>query len=66
MIDMEIQAMTCSHCVAAITKAIVALDPAAKVHADLPSHRVRVETSLPRATVEHALRAADYPPTPVL
>jgi copper chaperone len=66
MIEFEIQAMTCGHCVAAITQTIVALDPNAKVLAELPTHRVRVETHLPRSTVEHALRAADYPPTPVL
>lgn len=66
MLEFEIQAMSCGHCVKAITSAITALDPAAKVLAELPTHRVRVDTTLPRAQVEQALRAADYPPTPVL
>lgn len=66
MHEFEIQAMTCGHCVATITKTLTALDPQAKVQAELPTHRLRVDTALPRAQVEHALRAADYPPTPVL
>jgi copper chaperone len=66
MLEFEIQAMSCGHCVATITRTLTALDPAAKVLAELPTHRLRVDTTLPRAEVEHALRAADYPPTRVL
>lgn len=66
MLEFEIQAMTCGHCVATITRTLTAIDPSAKVLAELPTHRLRVETTLPRAQVEHALRDADYPPTPVL
>lgn len=66
MIEFEIKAMSCDHCVAAITRAITALDPAASVQAELPTHRVRVQTSVARAVVEQALKAVDYPPTPVL
>lgn len=62
MLDFEIQAMNCGHCVATITKLIVALDPAAKVQADLPAHRLRVDTTLPREQVERVLCEADYPP----
>lgn len=66
MIEFEIKAMSCGHCVASITQAVVALDPAAKVQAELPTHRVRIETTRPRADIEHALKTAGYPPTPVL
>ncbi|MBN9205649.1 heavy-metal-associated domain-containing protein [Methylibium petroleiphilum] len=66
MIEFEIKDMSCGHCVGAITKAITVLDPTAKVLAELPTHRVRVETGVPRAQLEHALRDAGYPPTPVL
>lgn len=66
MLEFEIHAMTCGHCVQTITRTITALDPTARVQAELPTHRVRVETALPRAQVERALREADYPPTPVL
>lgn len=66
MIEFEIQDMSCDHCVAAITRAITALDAAARVRAELPTHRVHVETTVARAQVEHALREAGYPPTPVL
>ena len=64
MLEFEIHAMTCGHCVATITRTLTALDPHAKVLADLPTHRLRVETTLPRARVEQALCEADYPPAP--
>ncbi|WP_428421726.1 heavy-metal-associated domain-containing protein [Methylibium sp.] len=66
MIEFEVKDMTCGHCVGAITRAITALDPDAKVHTELPTHRVRVGTSVPRAQVAHALKEAGYTPTPVL
>lgn len=66
MIEFEVKDMSCGHCVGVITKTIAALDPAAKVHTELPTHRVRVDTQVPRAQVEHALKEAGYPPTPVL
>jgi copper chaperone len=66
MLEFEVQAMSCGHCVGVITKAITALDPAAKVQCELPSHRVLVTTARPRAEVAHALKEAGYPPTPVL
>ena len=48
MIEFEIKDMSCGHCVGAITKAITVLDPTAKVLAELPTHRVRVETGAGR------------------
>lgn len=65
MIEFEISNMSCGHCVASIQQAVTALDPAATVQAELAVHRVRIETTRSRAEVEHALKAAGYPPTPV-
>ena len=65
MIEFEISNMSCGHCVASIRQAVTALDPAATVQAELAAHRVRIETTRPRAEVEQALRVAGYPPTPV-
>ena len=41
--------MTCGHCVATITRAVKAVDPAAEVKADLAGKTVTVETSVPAA-----------------
>ncbi|MGO8915318.1 MAG: heavy-metal-associated domain-containing protein [Stellaceae bacterium] len=52
--------MTCGGCVAAVTRAIKRLDPAAEVSVDLPTGRVRVAGTLARAAVEGAVAAAGF------
>ena len=52
--------MTCGHCVATVTKAVKALDPAAEVKADLAAKTVTVETAVPAAAVAKALDQAGY------
>ncbi len=64
MIDLQIPNMTCGHCVRAVTEAVKAVDPAAKVVVDLPSHKVQVETSAPREAVVARLAEAGYEPAP--
>lgn len=63
MIAFKIEDMTCGHCVAAITKAVQAVDPAAKVDIDLAAHQVRID---PRAggaaQFDAAIRDAGYTP----
>ena len=54
--------MTCGHCVRTITEAVHAIDPAADVKADLPTHRVEVQTSAPREAVVSQLVEAGYAP----
>jgi copper chaperone len=66
MFTFEVNDMTCGHCVSTITKALKAADPAAKVHIDLASHRVQVEsTSADAEELADAIRDAGYSPTPV-
>ena len=55
MIAFEVQDMTCGHCVSAITKAVLAVDPAAQVKIDLAVHRVEIQ---PAAADSAAYRAA--------
>jgi len=55
--------MTCGHCVATVTKAVKALDPAAEVRTDLAGKLVTVESIAPAASVAKALEAAGYPNT---
>jgi len=52
--------MTCGHCVASITRAVKAVDPAAEVKADVAGKTVTVESTVPAAAVAKALDAAGY------
>lgn len=54
--------MSCGHCVRTITATVQALDPGARVQADLPQHRVEVQTTAPREQVAAALVEAGYAP----
>ncbi len=62
MLSFQIPNMTCGHCVRAVTQAVLAADPAAKVQADLAEHRLTVETSASREVVESRLAQAGYQP----
>ena len=62
MLTLDIPNMTCGHCVRAITQAVTAADPVAKVQADLPNHQVRVDTALTREAVAAVLTEAGYQP----
>jgi len=59
--EFNIPAMSCGHCVSAVTQAVKALDPAAQVDVDLASKKVVVETSQDRQAVAAALADAGYP-----
>lgn len=59
-IALKVEGMTCQHCVRAVTAAIQAKDPAAKVAVDLPAKGVTAETSLDRAAVATAIEAEGY------
>lgn len=43
----DVEGMTCGHCVRAVTRAVQALDPAARVEVDLDAGTVAVEADLP-------------------
>ncbi len=62
MLSFEIPDMTCGHCVRAVTAAVKAADPAAELQIDLPSHRVQVQTTVPREAVVQQLVEAGYTP----
>lgn len=52
--------MTCGGCVRAIEKAVAAVDPAAKLTADLAAHRIEVATSRSRAEIAAAIQGAGF------
>lgn len=63
-IQFTVPDMTCGHCVKAITSAIAAADPAARVDIDLASHRVSVHGAKDQQVVAGAIAEAGYTVTP--
>ncbi|WP_431099216.1 heavy-metal-associated domain-containing protein [Polaromonas aquatica] len=59
--EFNIPAMSCGHCVGAVTQAVKSLDPAAQVSVDLPGKKVVVQSSQERRAVAAALAEAGYP-----
>ena len=62
MIEFQIPAMSCGHCVQAVTEAVKTADPAAEVNIDLPSKTVRVQTTADRQALVEQLTEAGYTP----
>jgi copper chaperone len=63
-VEFTLPDMTCGHCVKSVTAAVLRVDPAARVTADLPCHQVRIETSRSAQDVATALADEGYPPAP--
>ena len=62
MIEFEVQALSCGHCVRAVTEAVQEVDPSAKVDVDLDRKKVSVQSDADRAALARALSDAGYPP----
>jgi len=62
MKEFLVEAMSCSHCINAVTAAVHALDPAADVRVDLGSKRVRVASEVDAFIIAQSLRDAGYEP----
>ncbi len=60
MIEMTLPTMTCGHCVKAVTATVQQLDAAAQVQIDLPTHTLRIESTLPAQDFERALAEEGY------
>ncbi len=61
MIELTLPDMTCGHCVRTITSTVQKLDAQARVQADLPSHKVQIETVAAPEQVRAALAEEGYP-----
>ena len=55
-----VEGITCGHCEKAVTKALLVLDPNAKVAIDRTLNKVVVESTLPRAVVANAIAEEGY------
>jgi copper chaperone len=60
MIEFQVEGMSCQHCVAAVTKAVQALDPDARVQIELQSGRVQVESKQNADALSTAIADAGY------
>jgi copper chaperone len=58
--ELKVAGMTCGHCVRAVTQAIQARDPQARVQVDLTTGVVQAETSLDRAVLAALVTAEGY------
>ena len=60
MLELTLPTMTCGHCVATVTRTVRKLDANATVDIDLPTHRVRIESTQPAPLLKAALAAEGY------
>ena len=63
MLTLKVSGMTCGGCINAVTRAIQAEDPQAKVQADLASQTVNLETSLTKEHASQIVTDAGFPVT---
>jgi copper chaperone len=62
MLEFNVPAMSCGHCVRAVTDAVHEVDPKAQVQVDLGRKKVQVQTEAARSAVAAALTEAGYAP----
>lgn len=62
MHEFKLPAMSCGHCVQAVTEAAKEVDPQARVEVDLARKEARVESVQPRDRFVDALAEAGYTP----
>jgi len=55
-----VKGMNCGHCTQTITKAILGLDPAARIDTDIPKQTVTVTSSLDRKQLSETIVNAGY------
>lgn len=56
----NVEGMTCGHCEKAVTKALLALDPQAKIVIDRTVNKVEVDSTQPRDALQHAIAEEGY------
>ena len=61
MLSLKVSGMTCGGCINAVTRAIQAQDPQAKVQADLVSQIVNLETTLSEVEASQLITDAGFP-----
>ncbi|MHB1200580.1 MAG: heavy-metal-associated domain-containing protein [Polaromonas sp.] len=59
--EFNVPAISCGHCVKAITETVKSLDPGAQINVDVASKKVTIESAKERTTFAAALTEAGYP-----
>ena len=63
MYQLQVENMSCGHCVGAVIKAVQGIDASAKVEIDLASKTVRIDSATALAPLKSAIADAGYPVT---
>ncbi len=63
MYELQVEGMTCGGCANSVKRSVQAVDGNAKVHVDLASTKVRIETGVAIDKVRAAIVEAGYPVT---
>jgi copper chaperone len=58
--NFTVTGMTCGHCEKAVSRAITALDPQAKVQVDRVRNQVKVQSTLPQEVLVQAIVEEGY------
>jgi copper chaperone len=61
MYQLQVENMSCGHCVGAVTKAVRSVDAAATVEIDLASKSVKIDSASALAPLTAAIAEAGYP-----
>lgn len=60
MLRLNVEGMSCGHCVGAVTRAVQAIDPNAEVRVDLAAKAVEARTTATGEAVAKAIADAGY------
>ena len=63
MYELQVKGMSCGGCARTVTKLVQSVDSNAKVEVDLPSKKVRVDSSASLEAIAAAISGAGYPVT---
>ena len=61
MYELQVEGMSCAHCVARVSNSVKSVDANAKVDVDLAAQKVRVESSAALDDITAVLDEAGYP-----
>lgn len=60
MYELQVEGMTCNHCVAAVTRSVKEIDSSAKVDIDLAAHKVCIDSKADIDDIKSAVAEAGY------
>lgn len=61
MYELQVEGMSCNHCISKVTRSVKKIDDTAKVEIDLATKKVRVESTADLEEVCAAITDAGYP-----